>query len=247
MHMDGLEQAAALLARARAICVSSGAGMSAESGIPTFRGKDGLWQNYKVEDLATPEAFERNPQAVWDWYRWRRQKLAEVQPHEGHEVLTRWERRENMALTVITQNVDGLHHRAGSENVLELHGRLDVVKCSRCTYEEATLEDLGTDPQCDSCGARLRPGVVWFGEPLPVDQLTAAQHAVEDCDLLLLIGTSGVVYPAAGLAEFARARRVDIIEINPNPTSQSALATVCLRQGCREALLALDKQWNLSS
>lgn len=243
MHLDGLEQAAALLARASAICVSSGAGMSAESGIPTFRGDDGLWKNFKPEELATPEAFARNPAAVWDWYRWRRQQLAAVQPHNGHRVLARWEQRPGLALTVITQNVDGLHHRAGSENVLELHGRLDVVRCSACSYQEVTLDDLGPDPHCDACGARLRPGVVWFGESLPIDQLNAAQHAVEACDLLLSIGTSGVVYPAAGLVEFARARRVNIIEINPNPTPQSDLATVCIRQGCRDALPALDAAW----
>jgi NAD-dependent deacetylase len=243
---DSLEQAASLLAAARRICVSSGAGMSAESGMPTFRGEDGLWKNFRAEELATPEAFASDPLKVWEWYRWRRQKLVEIEPHDGHRVLARWEQLPGKQVTVITQNVDGLHHRAGSEDVIELHGRLDVVRCMGCPYEIASLEDFGPEPRCERCGARLRPGVVWFGESLPTEQLINAQQAIEQCDLLLVIGTSGVVYPAAGLVQVAHERQADIVEINPNATELSHLVAVCLRQGCREALLALDDYLNQS-
>lgn len=238
-----IERAADLLRRAASVCVSTGAGMSAESGLSTFRDpQTGIWSRFKPEELATPEAFERNPARVWEWYRWRRQLLAGVQPHAGHRVLAEWEERA-IDFVVVTQNVDGLHHRAGSRRVLELHGRLDAARCTRCPYRVTGLDDLGPDPRCPDCGARVRPGVVWFGELLPADALREAQAAAARCDVFLVIGTSGVVQPAASLAELAHGSRAQVIEINPNETEQSHLADVRLRGACGEVLTRIDEAW----
>jgi NAD-dependent deacetylase len=234
-----VQRAAAYLADARTLAVSSGAGMSAESGVATFRDDDGLWSRFNPSELATPDAFRRNPLKVWEWYRQRRQALARVEPHDGHRVLAKWEARF-AGLTLITQNVDGLHHRAGSRNVIELHGRLDVTRCTQCGFSAQSLEDLGPDPACSQCAARVRPGVIWFGESLPAGAFEAAIAAAESCDAFLVIGTSGLVQPAASLAEIAKSGGARVIEINPNETPLSALADVCIRSGCRDALLALD-------
>lgn len=232
----------AALRGARQIAVSSGAGMSAESGVATFRDADGLWSKFDASELATPGAFARDPRKVWAWYRARRAQLAAVQPHAGHRVLAAWEAGGLDAdLTVITQNVDGLHHRAGSENVIELHGRLDVVRCTSCAYLATTLDDLGEDPQCPACrDARLRPGVVWFGEALPEGAIQQAWRAAEACDVMLVIGTSGVVQPAASLAAVARQNGAFVIEVNPNETELTHLADEALRAPCGEALTTLD-------
>lgn len=237
-----LDRVADWLRRARSICVLTGAGMSAESGVPTFRDAAGLWSNFDPAKLATPEAFRRDPRTVWAWYRWRRGELANRQPHEGHRILAEWERR-GAGVTIVTQNVDGLHHRAGSTNVIELHGRLDAARCVRCTYSATGLEDLGEDPACPACGERLRPGVVWFGELLPPGAFEAAADAVRSCDVLLVIGTSGVVYPAAGLAELARRFDKRIVEINPERTPLTPLADVHLHGGCGAALRAVEDAW----
>ncbi len=214
--------------------------MSAESGVPTFRdAQTGLWSRFKPEELATPGAFARDPRHVWAWYRQRRAALKLLEPHAGHRVLAEWERRLPR-MVVITQNVDGLHHRAGSRNVIELHGRLDVARCTACPYEIAGLDDLGEDPHCPLCRQWLRPGVVWFGEFLPSAALHAAQQAALECDVFLVIGTSGVVQPAAGLAEYAAGREACVIEINPERTPLSHLADVCVRGGCGEVLTAID-------
>ena len=234
--------AAEVLVSARAVCVSTGAGMSVESGIETFRGEDGLWSKVNVEDMATPEAFQRDPVKVWAWYRHRRQKLSEIEPHEGHRVLAEWEQRVD-DLTVITQNIDGLHHRAGSKNIIELHGRLDVAKCTYCDYTLQSLDDLGEDPACPVCMKRLRPAVVWFGETLPPGAIERAFLAAQHCDAFLLIGTSGVVQPAASLGEAAKACGARVIEINPNPTELTFLADVCVRAGCRNALTGINDAW----
>lgn len=237
-----LEKAADLLWRAKLVCVSTGAGMSAESGVATFRDKDGLWSRFSPAELATPEGFARDPKKVWAWYRARRQQLKVVQPHIGHKLLAEWERRV-AELAVVTQNVDGLHHRAGSQNVIELHGRLDVVRCVSCEYRFIGLEDLGEDPHCPDCGDRLRPGVVWFGEMLPVGALDRAFELAEQCDVLVVIGTSGVVQPAASLADVAKAHGARLIEINPGITPLTELADVSLRAGCGAALQAIDRAW----
>jgi len=242
MSDSAIRQAAVWLARASRVCVSSGAGMSAESGIPTFRDKDGLWSQARPEEMATPEAFERDPHKVWEWYRWRRAKLATIGPHAGHRMLAEWEERID-DFVVVTQNIDGLHHAAGSQKVIELHGRLDLVRCVGCTYEQQGLDDLGPEPHCPQCGAWLRPGVVWFGELLPPGALEAAFDAARRCELLLVIGTSGVVQPAASLVDAAKAYGAAIIEVNPNPSELSSLADVCVRSGCKDALPAIDAQW----
>lgn len=216
--------------------------MSAESGIPTFRDENGLWSKVKPEEMATPEAFARDPRKVWEWYRWRRRKLATIEPHAGHHMLAEWEDRVD-EFAVVTQNIDGLHHAAGSKNVIELHGRLDMVRCVSCEYDQQGLDDLGAEPHCPECGGWLRPGVVWFGEMLPPDAIEAAFAAAQRCGLMLVIGTSGVVQPAASLVDAAKAYGAAVIEINPNDSELSHLANVCVRSGCREALPAIDKEW----
>ena len=242
MSDGSTETAVRLLAEAQRICVSTGAGMSAESGIETFRDEDGLWSKFNPEELATPEAFERDPVKVWEWYRLRREGLASVAPHIGHRLLAEWETR-GVNLTVVTQNIDGLHHRAGSRRVIELHGRLDSVRCTACDYSQRGLDDLGAEPRCPDCGERVRPDVVWFGETLPVAALTSAFDVVENCDLLVLIGTSGVVYPAAGFPELAHRSGARLIEINPNPTPHSSLADARIRAACGTALMDLERAW----
>ena len=244
MAMDDatIKNAAEALAHASSVCISSGAGMSAESGVATFRDETGYWSKFNPEELATPEAFARDPLKVWDWYRWRRLKLAELSHHAGHRILAEWETRV-ADFTVVTQNIDGFHHAAGSENVIELHGRLDVVRCVGCDYSLQGLEDLGPEPRCPDCGDRLRPGVVWFGEMLPPGAIEAAFEAAQRCEVMVVIGTSGVVQPAASLADTAKAYGAKVIEINPNETPISQLADVCVRSGCRDALRAIDEQW----
>lgn len=237
-----IRDAVAILAPATSICISSGAGMSAESGVPTFRDADGLWSKFRPEELATPDAFRRDPVKVWEWYRLRREALSHCEPHEGHRVLAAWEQRVP-GFSLITQNVDGLHGRAGSQNVIELHGRLDVARCSECPYECRGLMDLGPDPRCPNCAQRMRPGVVWFGEMLPADSLERAIDAAKRCSALVVIGTSGVVQPAAMLAELAKQSGAGVIEINPNPTPISPLADVVIRSGSRAALTAIEVAW----
>ena len=193
------------------IVVFTGAGVSADSGIPTFRGAGGLWRNFRSEDLATPEAFARDPALVWQWYEWRRGLVRNADPNAAHRAIASLERA-----IVITQNVDALHARAGSRNIIELHGNLFRV---RCTRERTTQDALDAfhelPPRCD-CGALLRPDVVWFGEMLPEGALETAAQAISSADLLLVIGTSGVVYPAAGLVSLHRGLS---IEINPQPSN----------------------------
>lgn len=250
MNASALSLAADAISAARALCVLSGAGMSAESGVATFRDAQGLWSQFNPADLATPQAFARDPLKVWAWYRWRRSELARRRPHDGHLVLAKWEHQlaaRRASLTLITQNVDGLHHQAGSRNIIELHGRLDVARCTACPHRETGLHDLGEDPHCPVCGARMRPGVVWFNEPLTPGAFEAAQRAVRECDVALIIGTSGVVQPAASLADAAKAAGARLIEINPEPTPISEFADVCIRERCGSALTALDAAMALSS
>jgi len=237
-----LAAVARMLIAARSVCVSTGAGMSVESGLDTFRGDDGLWSKVDVSDMATPEAFRRDPVKVWAWYRRRREKLARVEPHDGHRVLAEWEARVP-DFTLVTQNIDGLHHRAGSRRVIELHGRLDSARCVRCDYRVRTLDDLGPEPLCPACRERLRPDVVWFGEVLPPGAIEAAYAAAQRCDVFLVIGTSGVVQPAASLIDVAKTYHAGVVEINPNPSELSYLADVCIRSGCCAALTAIDVEW----
>ncbi|MGE0480753.1 MAG: NAD-dependent deacetylase [Phycisphaerae bacterium] len=233
----------AALRAARRLCVLTGAGMSAESGVETFRDAGGLWSKFDPDELATPEAFRRDPVKVWAWYRARRAQLRAVEPHEGHRVLARWESRIP-DYTLVTQNVDGLHQRAGSRRIVCLHGRLDVARCTACLGQVVGLDDLGEDPRCAACGARLRPAVVWFNELLPPDALGAASAAAARCDVMLVVGTSGVVQPAAALPLDARAHGATVVEINPNATAISGDATICFRTTSRDGLSAIDAAWD---
>lgn len=225
-----VQQAAAALARARHVCVLTGAGTSAESGIPTFRDAlTGLWARFNPEELATPQAFERNPKLVWDWYESRREHVRHAEPNPGHYALAELSRLVPR-LTLVTQNVDGLHQRAGSRDVLEFHGNILRDRCVAEQLVAGRASANGDDlPRCARCGGLLRPDVVWFGEPIPEGPMIAASDAAEDCDAFLSIGTSSLVYPAAGLAERALARGVPVIEINPNRTDLSPHATLVLR------------------
>lgn len=230
------------VANARSILVLTGAGVSAESGIPTFRdAMSGLWARYKAEDLATPEAFSRHPDLVWGWYQWRRRLVAGAQPNPGHRAIAGLQRRLGR-VSLVTQNVDGLHQRAGSTDVVELHGNLFTNRCSApdCSQRaEAADLDAETAPPCPRCGARLRPGVVWFGEALPADALERAWSAAGACDLVFSIGTSAVVYPAAELAWIAARAGASVVEINPEPTPLTDAADFAISQPGGVALPAL--------
>jgi NAD-dependent deacetylase len=210
----------AALRRARFIVALTGAGVSAESGIPTFRdAQTGLWARYNPEDLATPEAFRRNPRLVWEWYAWRRQLVSAAAPNPGHLALARLERLAPR-FTLITQNVDGLHQRAGSASVIELHGNLLRVRCSAEGTVYTTWPDVADPPPpCPACGAPLRPDVVWFGEMLPPEALERAWRAATTCDLFLSIGTSGLVEPAASLPRVAYASGATVAVINLDVTN----------------------------
>ena len=218
------------LRRAAYIVVLTGAGISAESGVPTFRqAQTGLWAQYDPQALATPQAFRRQPQLVWDWYAWRRELVAGVAPNPGHHALASMERHAPR-FTLITQNVDSLHQRAGSRAIIELHGNLSRTKCSREEHVVETWPE-GDDrpPRCPVCGAFLRPDVVWFGEALPPVALDAAFDAARNADLFLTIGTSGIVQPAASLPLLAASNGATTAEINPEETPLSARMTYVLR------------------
>jgi NAD-dependent deacetylase len=218
-----LTHAADLLRRAQRVAVLTGAGVSAESGVPTFRGAGGLWEGQRVEDVATPQAFRRDPTMVWRFYNARRAALRSVRPNPGHRALAEMEDRwGSERFTLITQNVDGLHRAAGSRHVLEVHGSLSRVRCSGCDrVEENAEKDLPDLPHCE-CGSLLRPDVVWFGEMLPEDVWQQAALAAGTCDCFLVVGTSAVVYPAAGLIDAARATGAAILEVNLEPTGACA-------------------------
>jgi NAD-dependent deacetylase len=208
------------IAAARRPVVLSGAGMSAESGVPTFRDAlDGLWSRYRPEELATPEAFAADPGLVWRWYRWRRDLVAAATPNPGHRALVELAGL-SPGLRVITQNVDGLHQGAGSADVIELHGNLFADICSRDREPVAVPEDASGEepPACPRCGAPVRPGVVWFGEYLPEAAFAEARSLAAGCDLFLSVGTSSLVSPAADLAWLAMNADATIVEINPGPT-----------------------------
>ncbi len=225
------------LRSAERVTVLTGSGVSAESGVPTFRdAQTGLWAQFRPEQLATPEAFERDPKLVWEWYAWRRELVARAEPNPAHLALAELESSVR-DFQLVTQNVDGLHQQAGSRNVLEFHGNITRNKCAR----ESTLvngwEDTGTvPPTCPSCGGPIRPDVVWFGEAIPPAVLERAFGAAESCDMFFSIGTSSLVQPAAGLAEVALRAGACVVEINPNPTPMTSIAEYSLQRPAGEAL-----------
>jgi len=218
------------------VAVLTGAGISAESGIPTFRGPGGLWRTHRPEDLATPEAFARDPKLSWEWYDWRRSVIAAVEPNAGHFALARMEQRASR-FTLVTQNVDGLHDRAESQRLLKVHGDIWMLRCTVCRREwrdlRASLPEL--PPRCD-CGALARPGVVWFGEALPTDVWSEAVGAARAAELFLVVGTSAVVYPAAGLVQLVKSMGAKVVEINLAETPVSGLVDLSWRAPAAEAL-----------
>jgi NAD-dependent deacetylase len=220
-----------LLKSAANVAVLTGAGVSAESGIPTFRSNGGFWQQYRFEDLATPQAFARNPKFVWTWYEERRRAIAQAKPNAGHHALVELEKQKPV-FTLITQNVDGLHDLAGSKNIIKLHGDIWNVRCLKCGKEHTDRTELNDLPPRCQCGGMLRPGVVWFGEMLPEGALERATEAVRKADVLIVAGTSAQVYPAAGLIPLAKA----VIEINPEATPYSDEVTYSLRGTSGEIL-----------
>lgn len=232
-----------LLQSKPATLVVTGAGVSAESGIPTFRdAMSGMWARYRPEELATPEGFRRDPALVWEWYEWRREMVSSAQPNPGHHALARLQHL-NPTTRLVTQNVDGLHQRAGSNSVTELHGNLFSNRC--LDDGEAVDENSwrpGKPPRCPRCGGPVRPGVVWFGEMLPADAIEGAQRAAAQCDLFFSIGTSSVVYPAAQLAQIASDSGAVIVEINPDPTPLTSMSDFALPFASGEALPELVRR-----
>ncbi len=228
----------------RKVVLLTGAGISAESGISTFRGVGGQWDKVDPMKLATPEAFAKNPKYVWEWYEARRRQVAEAEPNRGHEVLT-WMEEFFQEVTLVTQNVDRLHHKAGSRRPIELHGSLWMVRCTgspSCGEWEDRHELVNLPPQCPQCGSLLRPGVVWFGEGLPTEPWAQAEEAARDCDAFFVIGTSALVYPAAALPEEPLRRDKLVIEINPEETPLSGLVTLSVRSKAGEALESLREK-----
>lgn len=224
------------------VAALTGAGISAESGVPTFRdAQTGLWARYQAEELATPEAFARNPKLVWDWYAWRRQLVANAQPNAGHYALAQMQQRLP-GFTLITQNVDSLHARAGSSDVIELHGNISRIKCAAGCGIVTIFSADEAPPKCRRCGAYLRPDVVWFGEMLPLAALNRANEAAAACDVFFAIGTSALVFPAAELPTIALRAGATVVEINPAATPLSGRVHYALRGPAGAVLPELVKR-----
>jgi NAD-dependent deacetylase len=239
-----LPKAADLLGQAKRIVLFTGAGVSAESGIPTFRDAlTGLWEQFDPQKLSTPEAFSDDPALVWGWYEWRRAAVERVGPNDGHRALAAIEQRAEEC-TLVTQNVDDLHERAGSRAPIHLHGSLFTPRCSACGRPAplaAAPAEAGplTPPPCEHCGAPIRPGVVWFGEALPSDQFEAAVAAAANADLLITVGTSGLVFPAAEIPQVTARMGGEVIQVNPQPTPLDPVARVNLHGSAAQVLPAL--------
>jgi NAD-dependent deacetylase len=238
-----LKELGSRIAAATRVTILTGAGVSAASGVPTFRGSGGLWRTFRAEDLATPEAFARDPRLVWEWYDWRRSLIAACEPNPAHQVLALWSQRPGV--TLITQNVDGLHERSGSREVIRFHGSIWRLRCwSGCGRDRHEWEDRrvplpSLPPPCPDCGGHARPGVVWFGESIDTAVLNRCVQATA-CDVFLSIGTSSIVQPAAGLAARAKAEGAFTVEINPEPTDSAAYLDLALALPAEQALPALD-------
>jgi NAD-dependent deacetylase len=241
--VDPLALAADRLRSASRVTALTGAGVSAASGIPTFRGADGLWKKVRAETLATAEAFENDPRLVWEWYDWRRQMIRDARPNAAHHVLARWT-RERPGFTLVTQNVDGLHEKSGAERLVRLHGSIWHVRCWRACaggrrdWLDTTVPQPRLPPLCPHCGAIVRPGVVWFGESLNPEDVGAASAAAK-CDVFLTIGTSAIVSPAADLVHQAKRHGAFTIEINIDETGASGLVDVAIKGKAEEILPAL--------
>ena len=241
------EELVTRLRTARALVVVTGSGVSAASGVPTFRGDHGLWRNYRVEDLSTPEAFAHDPKTVWEWYDWRRALLADCRPNAAHDVLARWSARQGF--TLITQNVDGLHERAGTANIIRFHGSIwdlqCAVGCGAPRWEDRTAPLPALPPACPACGGLARPGVIWFGETIDLDVLQRSSKAAAGADVFLSIGTSSQVYPAAGLLHQAHRAGAFTAEINPGATGASSAVDLAIAAPAEDALPMLDARIRL--
>ncbi|MBI5721598.1 MAG: NAD-dependent protein deacylase [Burkholderiales bacterium] len=243
---ETLPHARAAIAGARRVVVLTGAGMGAESGIPTFRDAlTGLWSRFDPHELASVEGFRADPQRVWDWYAERGEGVRRAHPNAGHEALAAWARTHPGRMCVVTQNVDDLHQRAGQPDVLRLHGDilgrrwLDEGRCRERTPCDITAAEPGRPPRCARCGNLVRPGVVWFGEALPAAALDRAQQVAGACEAMLVVGTSGAVWPAAGLAGLARRAGATVVIVNPQESEIDAQAHVRLRGTAAQVLPAL--------
>lgn len=228
------------------VVVSTGAGVSAESGVPTFRDANGLWKNFRPEELATPEAFANDPRRVWEWYEYRRGVVRTVRPNPGHCELARWEAHFS-DFTLITQNVDGLHRSAGSSQPIELHGNIMTSRCHACGHPagEVGFAGMGELPRCQ-CGGLIRPNVVWFGEQLPAGALEKSWEAVQYAEVFLSVGTSGIVQPAASLARLAKSSGAFLIEVNPEDTEVSYMFDAVLRYPSGIALPTLGRRLGIA-
>ncbi|RMG60391.1 MAG: NAD-dependent deacylase, partial [Deltaproteobacteria bacterium] len=231
-----IEKARELFREARSLCVLTGAGVSAESGVPTFRGKDGLWKNHNPMELATWDAFTRDPKLVWEWYQWRRGLIRKCEPNPSHQAIRKMEEMKEDFL-LITQNVDGLHRKAGTEKLVEIHGNIWEVRCVGCGWKEEVFDDFEVlPPRCGHCGELLRPNVVWFGEAIPEDALRRSFEMLDRCDLLIVAGTSGVVQPAASFAGYVLRRGGSVIEVNLEETPNTPFVTIFLKGKAGEVL-----------
>ena len=250
---QALHELGARLRGASRITVMTGAGVSAASGVPTFRGPGGLWRTYRPEDLATADAFAHDPALVWEWYAWRRERVAACSPNPAHTVLARWSvtanasaRAVSRTVRIVTQNVDDLHFRAGTRDLIRLHGSLWELKCfDGCAAGATPWRDERVPlpdslPRCPHCGGYARPAVVWFGESLAAADVNRAVEATA-CDVFLTIGTSAVVYPAAGFLQHARSCGAFTAEINLEPTPASSLVDVAILGGAEDVLPQLDR------
>lgn len=245
MRDSEADKARSLVERARRLVVLTGAGVSADSGVPTFRGEGGLWKRHRPEELATPGAFDRDPRLVWEWYAWRRERVLACEPNPAHHALADWCRRRPETC-LVTQNVDGLHARAAEAvgavdgRLVELHGSLFRVRCTACAYRAAHTDPVDATaldrlPRCPDCGALLRPAVVWFGEPLDGGALAEAFASASGADVCLVVGTSAVVHPAASIPLATLASGGIVVEVNPDATALTPRSEVSLRG--RAALL----------
>ncbi|TFH04675.1 MAG: NAD-dependent deacylase, partial [Candidatus Thorarchaeota archaeon] len=239
MENESLLLVADTISNAEHLIALTGAGISKESNVPTFRGEDGLWRNYDAMELATPDAFKRNPSLVWEWYTWRQGLIAECNPNPAHLTLVRWEKR-GLLKALITQNVDGLHIRAGSNNVHEVHGNLWALKCTSCDYRGRSESPAVGIPSCPNCSSNLRPDVVWFGERLDRDTISNVYSELEQADVCLVIGTSALVQPAATFPLMVKQSGGQLIEINVELTPLSSVVDFYLSGKAGEILPKLD-------
>ena len=234
---EKIGQAREIINDASNIVVLTGAGISAESGVPTFRGQEGLWQNYRPEELATPDAFWKDPKLVWEWYDWRRNAVKDAKPNPGHYALAELE-TQGKNLTLVTQNIDGLHQMAGSSNITEMHGNLWQIRCTKCGEIEQNFDVplRQLPPKCQKCGDLGRPNVVWFGEMIDMTLIDTILRAIEECKVMLIIGTSGVVEPAASMGLVAKQTNKTVIEVNLDETPSAGLYDIVIREKSGEIL-----------